>query len=107
MAYSAGEQVGDVMHGIMGGLSIAVALGMADGRARNAQRREHAARCGAAARAAEGRVYAATAAGLRERLADAEEDVAFLQEENATLQGKVDTLCAFITAERAAGRMAA
>ena len=107
MVYNAGKQVGDAMHGVLGGIGMAVALGMADGRARAAQCREHAARCGAAARAAEGRVYADTAAQLRERLADAEEDAAYLREENAALQGKVDTLCAFITTERVAGRMAA
>lgn len=91
----------------MGAIAFAGIVGMAQGRARAADRRAREARCDAAARAAEGEVYAATAAQLRERLADAEEDVVFLREENEQLRADLDTLCAWISEQKRAGKLLA
>ena len=97
----------DAMHGLFSGLGNALFVGMANGRAQHAQRQANIARCGSAASGARADVYAATAANLRERLADAEEDVARLTIERDDFERRLANLVRYVNGLRDAGKLAA
>lgn len=100
------EACGQHMHGALGGIAGALMVGMAASRVQSVQRQARVARCAAAGSAAAANVHAASAAVLRERLADAEDDYAVLHEEHLRVRSQLDALCAWVAAGRASGRIA-
>ena len=105
--YNEGERFHDDMHGLFTGVGTAMMIGVANARAANARRRENEAACTAAAAGARGAVLADTVFSLRERLADAEEDVAVLTAERDDLEGKLRMMATAYKRLRAETRAAA
>ncbi len=97
----------DAMHGLVSGLGNALFVGMANGRAQHAQRQANIARCSSAASGARADVYAATAADLRERLADADDDICRLTAERDDFERRLRNLAMYVNDLRDAGKIAA
>ena len=105
--YNEAEACHDVVHGLFSGAATAMMVGVSNARAANERRRANEFACGQAAAAARGAVLSETAFALRERLADAEDDVARLTAERDDLERKLRLLATEYQRLRAETRVAA